>query len=458
MLWRSALPALFQRLSLDLDLAVSQARKAEARRRLDFYHDEQANHLFARLQEIFSEPEKLSLCYAINLLRKVINAKAAVYVSDAHREIEGGTEQDREILAQIAETAGLSVKMKTASRYTKLLKTVLLRPAWRRGRMDLDILTGDVLDVLTGDTPEDLRRVLITHNPETGRSDEVEYSLWTPETVSRLDYNGSVIAQDANPYRLLPFVPLWDGCPTESFWLRGGADLVNAQEALNEKLTDLLYVIRQQGFGVGWIRKGKQSGGQITVDPGTLVELPENGALGFESQKAPIREIVSAIQFLIEQVGISHGLSGTSLSTKVHRESGSAKVAGTRELEEQRRDDITLFRRYELNLFEVFRTVWNAHNPARRLSPSARLRVDFYDPKPVISAKDQAETWQILTGLGVISSVDVAMERYPDLKTRAEAEAFLLKVREENLKFGRNKNAAAAANGGGIINGTQSNS
>jgi hypothetical protein len=435
MLWASQIPALFQRLNLDLDLASSQERKAEARKRLDFYHDQQSDYLFARLQELFSEPEKLTLCYAVNVLRKIVNNQAVVYIADAHRELDGGTDQDRAILDEIGESCSLQIKMKVASRYAKLLKTSLLRPVWRRGRMDLDILTGDVLDVVTGAAPEDLTRLLIAHYPESGRTEEVEYSLWTPESVSRLDWNGTITRQEANPYRMLPFVPVWDGCPTSDFWLPGGDDLVNAQEVLNEKLTDLVYVIRQQGFGVGWIQKGKQGGGSITVDPGTLVELPENGALGFESQKAPIREIVSAIQFLIEQVAISHGLAGTSLSTKVHRESGSAKVAGNRELEEQRRDDIALFRRYEKNLFETFRTVWNTHNPGRRLSPSARLKIDFYDPKPVISAKDQAETWDLLTKLGVISPVDVLMERNPDIKTREEAIAFLTKVKEENDKF-----------------------
>lgn len=449
MLWASAVPALFQRLSLDLDLASSQERKAEARKRLDFYHDAQSDYLFTRLQEIFSEPEKLTLCYAINVLKKIVNNQAVVYLADAHREIDSGAEQDRAVLDEITESCALAVKMKTASRYAKLLKTVLIRPAWRKGRMDLDILTGNVLDVVTGDTPEDLQRILITHFPESGKSEEVEYSLWTPESISRLDWNGNVTKSDSNPYRILPFVPVWDGCPTSDFWLPGGDDLVNAQEVLNEKLTDLIYVIRQQGFGVGWIKKGKQGGGTITVDPGTMVELPDtqHSGLGFESQKAPIREIVSAVQFLIEQVAISHGLAGTSLSTKVHRESGSAKVAGNRELEEQRRDDIALFRRYEKNLFDTFRVVWNTHNPGRKLSPSARLKVDFYDPKPVISAKDQAETWDLLTKLGVISPVDVLMERNPDIKTREEAIAFLEKVKEENDKF---KSAAPtqAVNGG----------
>ena len=257
MLWRSAVPALFQKLNLDLDLAATKERKDEARKRLDFYHDDQADYLFARLQEIFSEPEKLTLCYAINILRKIVNNQAVVYLADAHREVDGGAKQDAAILDEITESCALAVKMKMASRYAKLLKTVFLRPAWRKGKMDLDILTGDVVDVVTGDTPEDLQRILLTHWPETGKQEDIEYSLWTPESISRLDWNGSVLAQDPNPYRILPFVPVWDGCPTSAFWMPGGDALVNAQECLNEKLTDLLYVIRQQGVWGRLDQEGK---------------------------------------------------------------------------------------------------------------------------------------------------------------------------------------------------------
>jgi hypothetical protein len=63
------------------------------------------------------------------------------------------------------------------------------------------------------------------------------------------------------------------------------------------------------------------------------------------------------------------------------------------------------------------------------------LNVDFYDPKPEISAKDQAENWEKLIDMGVISPVDVALERNQDFQSRDEAKAYLLKIKEENDQF-----------------------
>lgn len=433
MLFQSMVPELFHQLNMQLDQSANANRKIEMAKRLDFYHDVQVDYIAERLAQIFSEPDKLTPCF-VNVVKKVINNLAQVYARDAVREIEG-LEKDEEIFQNLCLTSALPIKMKTASRYTKLLKTILIRPVWRKGFLDLDVLTGDILDVTTGDTPEDLKSIMITHFPESGKPDEIEYSYWTDQELRRLDYRGNVISIKANPYKVLPFVPLFDRCPTSDFWLSGGEDLINVQEALNEKLTDLLYVIRMQGFGVGWIRKGKQAGAQIGVNPGTLIEIPEGGAIGFESQEAPIKDILNAIEFLITQAAVSNGLSVSTLSTKVVRESGLAKVQGQRELEELRRDDIILWRRYEMQLFNMIRTVWNVHNPSKKISDSASLSVDFYDPKPEISAKDQAETWGLLMDLNVISPVDVVMERNPEIKTRKRAQEILQDIKAENRAF-----------------------
>lgn len=439
MLFRSQVPGIFQQMNMELDQAANRARKADARKRLDFYHDTQVDYIQEQLELHFSNPEKLTP-YFVNIVKKVINNLAMVYGQPAVREVEGES-KDGDIFKEIVESSALPVKVKMASRYTKLLKTILIRPVWRKGKLDLDILTGEILDVETGESPEDLKSVLVTHYPESQKQDQVEFSFWSDESFKRLDYRGNVIKEEGNPYKVLPFVPLFDRCPTNDFWLSGGDDLICNQEGINEKLTDLLYVLRQQGFGVGWIKKKTSGGGGMLVDPGSLVELPEDGALGYESQKAPIKEILSAIDFLITQAAISNGLSVSTLSTKVVRESGLAKVQGQRELEELRRDDIILWRKYEQQTFNMCRAVWNTHNPGRKISDKAKLKVDFYDPKPVISAKDQAETWRELISLGVISPIDVVMERNPDLKSRNEAKEFLLKVKQENDLFRGAENA-----------------
>lgn len=433
MLFQSQVPIIFNRLNLQADSAASLARKTETAKRLDLYHDAQLDHLETRLNELFSDPSAMvKVC--LNVVKKVVNNLAQVYREAPVRIIEGA-EKDKELFAGIIEVMALDVKLKQASRYAKLLKTILLRPVWRSDRLDLDILTGNILDVETGESPEILAKVLVTDFGVSDKIEEVEYSYWTPETWQRLDYRGQVKEEAPNPYGVLPFLAIFDyPPPSSSFWLPGGDDLISLQEAINLKLTDLLYLLSTQSFGVGYI-KGGQGGGSLKVDPGALVELPENGEIGFANQQARIEEVVGAIDKLIKWGCVSHGLSAASMSTDPQEASGLSKIVDTRELAEMRAEDVALWRSYEKRLFSLIRTVWNAHSPSRKLSESAMLNIDFADPRPEVDPKSQAEAWEKLLGFGVISPVDIAMQQNPDLKTREEALAYLIQVQEESREL-----------------------
>ena len=418
------------------DLASRQAntaRKEEAAKRLDYYRDAQVDHIQAQLAAKFTEPSKLTPAF-VNIVKKVTNNLAMTYLEPPKREVDG-SQKDQEIFTEIANTTGLDGKLKLASRYAKLLKSIMLRPVWRGGRLDLDLLTPNILDVEVGESPEDLLSVLVTHYGASNRVEEITYSLWTAEEFKRLNYRGQEISSEANPYQRIPFLPIWDALPTDSFWLEGGGDLVALQEAINLKLTDLLYTLEHQAFGVGWI-SGLGGGGKIKVDPGHMVSLPVDGKLGYANTEAPIEAVVAAIDKLVKWAAVSNGLPASSLSTDPTEESGLSKIVSNRELDELRRDDVALFRRYESQLFDLCRTIWNAHNPNRKISDKAKLRVDFYDPKPQVPPSEQAQTWERLEELGVISAVDIALERNPDLKTREEALAHLLALQDERAKLG----------------------
>lgn len=407
---------------------ATQARKDEASKRLSMYHDNQLEYIEQDLIKSFAFPEKLKpVC--LNIVKKIINNLSMVYI-DAPKRTVDGSETDKDIFTEIMSSTGLNLKMKLANRYAKLLKTILIRPVWRKGKMDIDILTPDVLDVEWGDTPEDIESVMITHFPESGKSTEVTYTLWTTETIQTLDYRGNVIASEDNPYSVLPFIPIWDRMPTSDFWLEGGDDLISLQEAINERLTDLNYVIRMQGFGQAYV-KGISQQGDFRLGPGSVTVLPSDGEMGFCSTHAPITDILEAIDFICKQAAITNGLSASIMSTQPTDESGVSKIVGNRELEELRRDDIELFRRYEAQLFDLFKIIWNTHSPNRKISDAATLQIDFYDPKPQTSPKDQASTWELQLEMGIISAVDIALERNPDLKTREDALAYLLQLQEE---------------------------
>lgn len=410
--------------------ALNRDRKRDAAKRLDFYHDGQLEHLQALLASKFADPKRLTPCF-VNVVRKVIDLKARVYADEPKRTVNG-TKADKALFAEIAEQAALSIKMKTASKCVKLLKTCLIRPVWRNGRLDLDILTPDILDVTTGESPEDIQAVLVTHYPDNGKTEEVSYALWTPETWQRLDYRENQTDGGPNPYGVLPFVPLWDRAPTDAFWLAGGDDLIVMQMAVNKALVDLLATLEFQGFGLGWIKTAtSERGGIIEAGPGKMIEIPLGGDIGFASPQAPIDEVVNAIDRLMKWAAVSNGLPGSSMSVDPTDESGISKIVGNVELEESRRDDIALWRAYERRLFSMVRTVWNHHNPGRKLSDAATLAVDFTDPKPETSLREQAETWDTLIRTGLISPVDAVMERNPDIATREDALAHLLNVKDE---------------------------
>lgn len=175
-------------------------RKNEAVRMLSYYNDIQVPYIQEQLAREHPEPERYHPAF-INVVKKITKALSMVYLQDAVRDVDGGP-QDKAIYAEIETTAQLPVKMKLSNRYSKLLGTIMLRPVWRDGKMDLDVLTGDVLDVTIGATPEKLTAVLVTFD-QSGRADEVEFDLWTAEEYQRLDYTpriGGNIPADYNNF------------------------------------------------------------------------------------------------------------------------------------------------------------------------------------------------------------------------------------------------------------------
>ena len=135
----------------------------------------------------------------------------------------------------------------------------------------------------------------------------------------------------------------------------------------------------------------------------------------------------------MKQAAMTNGLSTSSVNLETVVESGRAKLVGNAELEEMRADDLALFARYEDQLFDLFRTVWNAHNPTRHISAKAVLWCEFYRPEPAQSPYEKASTWRALLELGVMSKVDIVMSMNADLSREQAIEQ--LKTTQAELKM-----------------------
>jgi hypothetical protein len=81
----------------------------------------------------------------------------------------------------------------------------------------------------------------------------------------------------------------------------------------------------------------------------------------------------------------------------------------------------------------MFRIVWNTHN-TKKISDKARLKIDFFDPRPVMSPDKMTELWAQELEMGTISRTDILMLKNQDL-SREDAIQKLAEIQEENEKF-----------------------
>ncbi|WP_342235234.1 hypothetical protein [Inquilinus sp. OTU3971] len=414
---------------------ASTERKAKADLALDFYHDRQSENLHSLIAARWSRPEDFRL-FQINLTKKITNKRAAVYLRAPMRTFAGWDQAKGEALYR---AIGANSILKKANRYTKLLRTTALQVRWAKDRPALSVVTPNILDALYTD-PARPDALIVTHRGynATGtrvKTEATEYSVWSATGYERLDYRGQPIPVDGNPdgvnpYGVLPFVSLHDSPPDDDYFVRGGDDVIEAQQALNCGLVNLWRAIELQAHGQAWAA-GISAGDALQTGPDRAITLPVDGKFGFAAPGTPIAEILSALEFLAKQTAVANGLSANVFSIDQQTaESGVAKAIEGADLLEARADDIELWRGYEAELFEVLKHVLNTHQPGT-IPADASVRVDFAEPDEVTDEATAAQAAQIRITSGVWSPVDWALRDNPDLGTREQALEELMRRRAE---------------------------
>lgn len=405
----------------------SRARKDDAALRLRLYSDDQAEQTFRLIAQRWSEPETFRV-FTQNIVKLIVDKRATAYRVPPRRTFQGWDQEAGDALYQ---TIRADLVLKRASKLTKLLKTTALQVGWEGDRATLAIVTPNILDAEWTD-PERPTRLVVTHVGR--REQDTTYSDWTAATYTRRDYRGRPLSLSANPngvnpYSALPFVPLFDRLPDDEFFLSGGADLIEAQQAVNVALANLWRAVEMQAHGQAWAT-GITPGDILKVGPNRTIALPQGGQFGFAAPNAPIEDILSAIQFVMRTTAITNGVSADVLDESKTAESGSAKHAERQDLREVRQDDIALWRAYEVRLFETLKRVVNTHAPGT-IPADATVTVDFAE-EDYLSESEVLSNARIKVELGVWSPVDVLMASNPDgFPTREAAFIELARRRDE---------------------------
>ncbi|MDV3479185.1 phage portal protein [Sphingobium yanoikuyae] len=405
-------------------------RKEGINKRLRYYWDDSNQDTLALIARRFANHDQFRI-FTVNIVRAITDKRASTYRLPPRRTFTG---MDQVAGDELYKAMNADAVLKKASRYLELCKTVALQVDWDEdtAKPVLRVITPNNLDVIYRD-PSKPTRVIVTYPGDT--REDTTYADWTSTGFARLDHRGSTITTPANPagvnpYGVLPFVPWFDRLPDNDFFLPGGADLFEAQDAINVGLSNLWRAVEMQAHGQAWA-SGIGANEILQFGPDRVVALPANGQFGFASPNAPISTILSAIEFVLRETAATYGVGSDLFDLSKVAESGSAKHAGRLDLKEVRQDQIAQARTMEARLFETLKAVVNTHAPGT-IPDGATVGIDFAEQQDQLSEAEALENAQIKTELGVWSPVDVLMDINPDgYPDRQSAFAELMRRRDE---------------------------
>ncbi len=415
--------------------AASGENAAIARRkmekRLDYYNDNQEKHLLEIIRRQFSHADPLALQpQFFNVVKPIINEISMVYRSGARRHITNlpascESEKIAAIWQQIQNTARYDIVMKTVNRLTNLCRTVLVKPSCVNGNIILTVFTPDRIEFLPDpDFPWEAVAIMYSRANVDG---ELVWHYWDSKNYARFDENGALLfnarnPENINPYGKLPFARFATGYDAQNFMLAGGDDLINAQDNINVKLTQLNYLVKMQSFSVP-VLKGYRGQEKIVISPGKPISIPSAGFgenvapdFKFETPSPQIEGLIKVVESELMRLFRAYGIAGADFSLQRNVRSGFSIVMENMKLLEARENELPLYEDAEQELFETIKLVHNYHvaqeRDSLRLPDSCKLQVSMNDISMPKSADDEITEWKFLLDNRLATPVDFLMRRF----------------------------------------------
>lgn len=451
----------------------SRMRRASMKKRIDYYNGKQLTYLDELLDSQFKMPDRLKLQKEFyNVTEMIINELAVLYSQPPKRELcDCEDEESESVYQDIIEKAKLDATMATANKYAKLCKVVLVRPVWR-GKIEYDIYTPNMFDVIQD--PQNPTKPLgiiyanqldmvwskpVNNDNKTTLQDPFSlpntiFYVWTKEAHFAFTYamnkSSEVViemvknennADNKNPYEMLPFVAIYDGVPTDGFFVEGGDDLINANEINNVKLVEKNNLTKMQSFSIP-VRKGADSTkDEMTLDPSMIVDIPADDDMRkgsdfkFVSPEAKIAEIEADLEGRLRRLAIKNKLNPDMFIASGNRSSADSLQLQNYHLGKIITADKPLYAGYEKELFEITRVVYNYHSEEGQLPEECELFIDYKDIEVPMTVEQEDSHNTILYTNKLMSRADWLMKENPDIKDKDQALEKLAEIDAEEAEY-----------------------
>ena len=352
--------------------------------------------------------------YEANITKKFINKMSRVYTVGASRNV---SEQYNNM------SVLKDAKMKHIERMTRLIGSIAVRVMYVDDEMPhFDYQPIYYFHPFFGEDP--FKPVAISYplmhfTEDASNSDSAQYIHWNTENYLIFDENGKVIEEGEHGYGMLPFAFTHREHQSDSFYVEGANDIMNANEHINLTMTEMQLGLRFQMFGQPVV-SGADLGNNQRFGSDVILELPDGANYNIQSPAGDIEKVIENVKFQMELVAQNNHLSVQFAQDGGETPSGIALKIKDLESFEDYQDDLALWTQYEHEIYQIERKIARTFN----IGLPEGLKLDFNEPEYPMTVQDQIALDNHRLNLGLVNKAELMVEYNKDL-TLDEANAKL---------------------------------
>ena len=357
----------------------------------------------------------------VNITKRIIDRISLVYMKPPKREYSN--ENFPLLLNQ------KDFKMQRAERMTNLLEHILIKPTWRNGALDYDI----IMDFEAQFEDDPLRPTSITY-PLSMKASVLDETpelcvYWDAENTFIYDNNGKI--QDdpdnpdhINPYGVLPFIECFkNGRPEYSYIDTCPAmDCIATNLEVNVSETNSNANTMFQSFGYMYVNGSQVEKDTLEVGQDKISFLGIDGTMNIVSPPNTVEALASSIEHSYKLLAQNYHLNISFVEGST-TSSGIAIKLRNQELTDSRISDVIRWKGVEQKIFELESIILGVE---AGINSGELLKIDYEEQQEILSEEEKRAKWEWELSHGLIDRADVLIQKDPDrFPDRETAQAYL---------------------------------
>lgn len=411
----------------------------------------------AKIRQEFKESDAVTelsgRLVTLNIMKKVIDKSAGVYVEAPSRVVVDENASDTELLEMYEDATRINMAQKESNRHIKMFKRCLKKfYADEKGRPRILVKPAHSYEVfnLGNQDPVSPDMIIELIQEATDPKDQVLH-WWSDESFWITDGKGQVKMEDMaglmnagiNPVGSLPFEYLVDSSNELDPIVED--DLLHLCISIPIVITDLFFALKYQCWSI--IYTVNAEGQNISMNPASVLNLKSDPGtdvkIGQIKPEVDSDKVIKLVEFVINLMLSSKGLSTGTLATgqsPADTVSGVSKMMDNAEVVSDKKDQQDLFLVDETNVWEKLSQkmipFWRSKRLLnfkfnRQFSEAFVVAVVFKEPKALLSEKERTEINILKMEKGIKTRKSVIQDDNPDW-TDDQVDEYIQEIDEES--------------------------